>query len=159
MFDVTVIGTGMAGMGEIVIGAVVLFERADMTVLPITVYYDGLCPLCSREIAHYRARAKGAPVTFVDITTADFDPLQHGVDPGRIHQFLHVKAGDEMCIGTEAFIALWEAIPTYRWLARLARFPGVHAVANAAYRIFASFRPYLQRRTRNLCSTETCRRQ
>jgi len=83
---------------------------------PTTVYYDGLCPLCSREIAHYRARAGDAPVSFVDIARPGFDPARHGLDVQRVHEVLHVRVGDVMHTGIDAAIAMWDAIPPYRWL-------------------------------------------
>ena len=45
-----------------------------MSAMPTTVYYDGECPLCSREIAHYRSRVGDGPVSFVDIMKEDFAP-------------------------------------------------------------------------------------
>ena len=127
-----------------------------MTATPVTVYYDGQCPLCAREIAHYREKAAGAPVSFVDITTADFDAVQHGLDVGRIRQVLHVRVGAEMHTGIDAAIHMWAALPAYRWLARLARLPGVYALARAGYWVFARFRPYLQRRRRHTCTADAC---
>ncbi len=127
-----------------------------MTTTPVTVYYDGQCPLCSREIAHYRRLAKGAPVSFVDIAAPVFDAAQHGVDLRQAHQILHVRVGDEMRTGFGAVIAMWEAIPAYRWLARLARLSGVYSLADVGYRIFARFRPYLQRPLRHTCPADRC---
>jgi predicted DCC family thiol-disulfide oxidoreductase YuxK len=129
-----------------------------MSAQHLTVYYDGLCPLCSREIAHFRARTPADAVTFVDFTEADFDPAAHGVDPERIRQVLHVRVGTEMCTGTEAFLALWSAVPGYGWLARLVRLPGIRILADASYWVFARVRPHLQRRQRRLCVTDSCRR-
>jgi predicted DCC family thiol-disulfide oxidoreductase YuxK len=128
-----------------------------MTPTPVTIYYDGQCPLCSREIAHYRGRSEGTAVSFVDIAAADFDAAHHGVDLARARQILHVKVGNEMHTGINAAIVMWQAIPAYRWLAVLARLPGVYGLADISYRIFARFRPYLQRRLRQTCGTSACR--
>jgi predicted DCC family thiol-disulfide oxidoreductase YuxK len=110
-----------------------------MTATPVIVYYDGQCPLCSREIAHYRDRAKGAPVSFVDISTPDFDAAGQGVDLGLARQMLHVRVGEEIRTGIDAAIGMWEAVPGYRWLARLTRLPGIYWLAHVGYRIFARF--------------------
>ncbi len=127
-----------------------------MTSEPITVFYDGLCPLCSREIAHYRKQVGSAPVAFVDIAGAEFDPVRHGIDLGRARQVLHVRVGADMRTGVDAAVAMWEAIPAYRWLARLTRLPGVYWLATIVYRVFAGFRPYLQRGRRHDCTSATC---
>jgi predicted DCC family thiol-disulfide oxidoreductase YuxK len=129
-----------------------------MTLPPLTLYYDGLCPLCSREIAHYRKCAAAAPIQFVDITDSTFDASQHGLDPNRVHRVMHVKVGDEVRTGLDAFIAIWLTLPRYRWLARLARMPGVHALLTLGYRAFAAIRPWLPRRKEPLCMKGTCKR-
>jgi len=125
---------------------------------PLTLFYDGHCPLCSREIAHYRRKVVDDSVVFVDITDPSFDAAAHGVDARAVHRLLHVKVGDEVRVGTAAFVALWERLPAYRWLARLARTPGIRFLMNVGYRVFAAVRPWLPRRKGPQCETGVCRR-
>ena len=125
---------------------------------PVTLYYDGLCPLCSREIAHYRKKAVGETLHFIDITDPKFDAAEHGLDPKRGHRIMHVKVGDDLRVGLDAFIAVWDAIPSYRWLAKVARMPGLHALLTLGYHFFAVVRPWLPRLKRQLCESGTCRR-
>lgn len=48
----------------------------------LSVYFDGLCPLCSREIGHYRKAVGNENISFVDITHVDFNtkPLLRNKD-------------------------------------------------------------------------------
>ena len=122
---------------------------------PLTVFYDGLCPLCAREIAYYRRRAPADAVRFADIAAADFDAARHGLDPVRVH-VMHARRGETLYTGVEAFIALWDALPGFRHWAWLARQPGVHGLLRAGYRAFAAARPWLPRRK---CTSGACFRQ
>jgi predicted DCC family thiol-disulfide oxidoreductase YuxK len=125
---------------------------------PVTLYYDGLCPLCSREIAHYRKKTGGDALRFIDVTDPKFDAAEQGLDPKRINRVMHVKVGDELRVGVDAFIAVWEAIPSYRRLARIARLPGMHGLLTLGYHFFALPRPWLPRRKRLLCESGKCQR-
>src|SRR5260221_5037050 len=123
----------------------------------LTVYYDGLCPLCSREIAHYRKHMRDDSVDFEDITELSFDSATQGLDPRAIHRIMHVKtASGQIKTGLDAFIALWLAIPAYRWLGRVAGLPVVHGVMSMIYRLFAQCRPWLPRRKRADCPHDSC---
>src|SRR4051794_29278287 len=102
-----------------------------------TVYYDGLCPICSREIAHYRGKVQSDHVSFVDIADENFNPTLHGLDFEKAQRILHVKVGENMRTGIDAAIALWDAVPSYRWLARFMNSPGIHGCARAGYWVFA----------------------
>jgi predicted DCC family thiol-disulfide oxidoreductase YuxK len=128
-----------------------------MTPPRLILFYDGACPLCSREVAHYRRRAAGDPnVEFLDITDPSFNASAHGLDPQRIHRLMHVKVGDEVRVGLDAFLAVWDVIPGYRPLARLARLPGIHLAMRAGYYLFARVRPLLP--GRKDCTSGACRR-
>lgn len=124
---------------------------------PLILYYDGLCPLCSREIAHYRSRVHRGEVEFLDITNPTFDARSHGIDPQRIHRVMHARRGEKVLTGLDAFIAVWETVPGYAWLARLARLPVLYGVMNLGYHVFALLRPYLPRRKAD-CETGVCSR-
>ena len=88
----------------------------------ISVYYDGLCPLCSREIAHYRTQKGQENLYFIDITAPEFKAEVEGLDPYQIHKVMHVRNSEgHIKTGLDAFITIWENLPQYFWLGELAK--------------------------------------
>lgn len=129
-----------------------------MTQPDLTLYYDGLCQLCSREVAFFRRRTKDDPtIHYVDIADPAFDAKGHGLDPVAIHRQMHVKVGDELRIGVPAFLAFWERVRGFGWLARIGRWPGVYQLLWVMYQGFARVRPLLPRR-KSACASGACER-
>jgi ubiquinone biosynthesis monooxygenase Coq7 len=114
----------------------------------LTVLYDGSCPLCRREIAVYRDLQPLEPssmVSFTDISNAAVS-LPSGTTREQLLARFHVQGRDgELLSGAQAFLALWAALPGWRWLALAGRFPGVSWVMERMYRLFLKRRPMLQR--------------
>jgi len=100
-----------------------------------TVYYDGDCPVCAREIALLRPRAEG--VTFVDIARAAPEGLDHAAALARLH--LRLPDG-RMVAGAAAFAELWRRTPQLRWLGLLVGWAPVTPLAESAYRGFLAVR-------------------
>jgi predicted DCC family thiol-disulfide oxidoreductase YuxK len=114
----------------------------------MTVIYNGACPVCSREIGLYRARAEG-PVAFVDLNAADLACF--GLTPDVAARRLHVVEDGKLLVGVDAFRALWRATPGFRWLAAVAGWPGVRQAAGLVYdRVLAPalYRRHLRRTAR-----------
>lgn len=120
-------------------------------------YFDGLCHLCSREIDHYRKQNGSDKIEFVDITAPDFDPKKANVDPILVHREMHVRKADgTLAIGVDAFIAIWETLPRYRFAARLAKRGIPHALLTAGYKVFARVRPFLPRKKSDCSKSPYC---
>lgn len=104
--------------------------------------FDGSCPLCRREVAHYQRLDKHRnAVNWVDIQQNQ--PLldAHGISHAQAMQRLHVITAKGCVVdGAAAFVVIWEALPYYRWLARLTRLPGVVTLMEFGYRHFARWR-------------------
>ena len=115
---------------------------------PLTVLYDGACPLCRREIGIYRGLEplrSESPVCFTDVSNAAL-PLPPGTTREQLLARFHVRSSDgELLSGAQAFLALWVALPGWRWLARVGRLPGAAWAMERAYRLFLRWRPALQR--------------
>lgn len=126
--------------------------------LPLrTIYFDGLCQLCSREIDLFRRLAPAGSLVYVDIAADDFDPEAHGVDAEDVHRTMHVRdESGELRTGLDALIAMWEVVPVFRWLATFANLPLFRPVAEVGYAFFAWLRPKLPKRKRAACETGHC---
>jgi predicted DCC family thiol-disulfide oxidoreductase YuxK len=115
---------------------------------PLTVLYDGACPLCRREIGIYRGlqpRRSDSPVCFADVSDATL-PLPPGTTREQLLARFHVRDRDgELLSGAQAFLALWAALPGWHWLAMVGRVPGAAWVMERTYRLFLRWRPALQR--------------
>lgn len=106
-----------------------------------TVYYDGACPVCSREIAQYR-RARGAEaLRFVDVTRCDGAALGEGLTREQALAAMHVRRADGSLVrGARAFGEIWGALPGFRPLAWVMRLPGMVALAELGYAGFLRLR-------------------
>ena len=115
---------------------------------PLTVLYDGACPLCRREIGIYRGLKplrSDSPVCFADVSDAAL-PLPPGTTREQLLARFHVRGRDgELLSGARAFLALWAALPGWRWLAWAGRLPGAAWTMERIYRLFLRWRPMLQR--------------
>jgi predicted DCC family thiol-disulfide oxidoreductase YuxK len=82
---------------------------------------------------------------FVDISrTVDGDEALAAEHAALLARF-HVQRADGTRLdGAAAFVAMWSRLPGWRWLARLARLPGMLALLELAYRGFLCLRPALQ---------------
>ena len=124
-------------------------SAADVT--PLVVLFDGGCPLCRREIAHYRRLAGAESVDWVDIETApnllDVYGVSHAAAMARFH--VRGPSGD-WSTGVDGFLLLWSRLRGYRWLARVVTAVGIAGPLEALYRWFA------RRRLRSRCADGSC---
>jgi predicted DCC family thiol-disulfide oxidoreductase YuxK len=117
----------------------------DKAAPALMVLYDGACPLCRREIGLYRGLPSSTPVCFADVSDAA-QPLPSGTTREQLLARFHVRAADgRLLSGAQAFLALWDTLPGWRWLARIGRLPGVAWLMERVYRLFLRLRPALQR--------------
>lgn len=112
---------------------------------PLTVLYDGACPLCRREIGIYRGLRPNSPVCFADVNDSA-QPLPPDNTREQLLARFHVRSSDgQLLSGAQAFLALWAALPGWRWLALAGRLPGAAWAMERTYRLFLRWRPGLQR--------------
>lgn len=107
----------------------------------ITVFYDGQCGLCRREIAHYQKIAPVGVFEWVDITkdSSSFEALGFSVSDGL--KELHVRDYQGVIHkGVDSFIVIWRALKWWRVLAVLVSLPVVLPLARKLYTIFATWR-------------------
>jgi predicted DCC family thiol-disulfide oxidoreductase YuxK len=127
-------------------------ERRDW---PMQVFYDGACPLCSREMAHYRKHDRHGRLETVDIAAPGFDAGKYGLDPEKVQQMMHVRMADgRVFTQVRAFVKIWEAQRTAwtTFLRYLLKVPGMMWAAGIFYRWFARNRYKLTGR----CTPESC---
>ena len=108
----------------------------------VTVWYDGACPLCRREIGLMQRLDRKGAINFVDATSS----LSNcPIDRADLLKRFHAQENGVMLTGAAAFAAMWRAIPILRPLGVAARLPWVLAVLERGYRLFLQVRPQLQR--------------
>jgi demethoxyubiquinone hydroxylase (CLK1/Coq7/Cat5 family) len=112
-----------------------------------TVYFDGACPLCRREIAHYRRQHGAASIAWVDASACDQADLGSDLSRETALARLHVRQADGSLVsGVGAFAAIWSRLPSYSTLARIAASrPLVISALDIAYAGFLRLRPLWRR--------------
>ena len=104
---------------------------------PLTVYFDGECPVCKFEVAFYERRDKFRLITWLDITKLPDDQLPRGKNRSHLLGKFHtVEQDGQWNIGVDAFHAIWRRLPLFSHLAWLFKTPIIRQIANLAYRGF-----------------------
>ena len=109
----------------------------------VTVWYDGACTLCIREIALMRRLDRRGTIEFVDVAPPDVTcPIDRTLLLARFHAR---ESGGPVLDGAAAFAAMWRAIPLLRPFGLAARNRVVLAGLERLYMAFLKVRPVLQR--------------
>ena len=112
----------------------------------VTIFFDGQCPLCSREIGFYQRQKGAEAINWVDVTRASLDDLPSNLTRENALARFHVlTARGKLISGGEAFSSLWLSLPTFNWIGRLFRLSFLSPILEVGYRIFLPCRPLLQR--------------
>lgn len=124
----------------------VLSARQIADGVRLTVWFDGGCPLCTREIALFRKLDRRGCIRFEDISASgSVCPLDRALLLTRFHA---QEGGKPIVSGAEAFAAMWRAIPVFRPLGELARIPALLWALERIYLGFLKVRPRLQQMCR-----------
>lgn len=116
------------------------------------VFFDGGCPLCMQEIAHYRRLDREEQIQWVDITRRPDQLAAHGLSLYTAMARFHVLDSRGIWqTGAWGFNEMWSHLPYYRWLARLLTALRLIPLLDKAYTGFARWR------VRSRCGADGCR--
>lgn len=119
----------------------------------LTVYFDGLCLLCSKEINHYKKEPGANQIRFVDIAAPDFNAQAEQVDPYLVHKVMHVKdSAGTLITKANAFLAIWKVLPRYQKFAVIGEKKIPKLFLDLGYELFFRVRPYLPK-AKQSCET------
>jgi predicted DCC family thiol-disulfide oxidoreductase YuxK len=121
----------------------------------IETYYDGACPICSREVRLLQRLDRRGLLRFTDLAAPGFDAAAVGVPLADLMDRIHARLPDGTLVqGVEVFRRLYAAVG-YGWLVAPTRLPGVSHLLDLAYRVFARNRLRLTGR----CDDAGCARR
>jgi len=116
----------------------------------LVVFFDGQCPLCTREINHYRRLDSRNMIEWRDLHNATDKlanyALTHEQAMSELQAVVHASPGSfKVVSGVDAFLEIWERIERYRWLARIISIGPIKQFTGRLYRAFAKYRHLLRR--------------
>lgn len=108
----------------------------------ITVYFDGNCGLCNKEINFYRKITKSNPSLFNWANLHEPEILRgESFTKTEAMEILHVKGSDNQIYkGVYAFIVIWKNIKYMKWLGYLSSIPPITFILKFLYRLFCLWR-------------------
>ena len=106
----------------------------------VEVFFDGECPLCTREIRMLQRKDRAARIQFTDIAAPGFEADTYGMTQADLMARIHGRLADGTWIeGVEVFRQLYAAIG-WRTAAAITRLPGISHLVRLAYHLFAKNR-------------------
>ena len=118
-----------------------LTSKSDTGKVPHLVFYDDACPLCSKEINHYRKLEACHPINWVPIYQDTNTVNRYGFSKNALLERLHVVRGDDVVVtGAAAFVTIWTSIKRYHWLGVLVYKLHLTPILEFFYTRFAKWR-------------------
>lgn len=116
----------------------------DANRYPLTLYYDGACPLCLAEMRNLMRLNTAQRLRFVDIAAPGF-AVPEGHTLAAMQGLLHAQAEDGGWLrGVDTFVAMYEAVGV-SWVARALSAPGLRPLADRCYPWVARHRHWAPR--------------
>ena len=102
------------------------------------VYFNNSCKICKAEIDLYK-KEKIQEINWVDITNNHLAEKETSKSNKELLRRLHIKDGDKVAQGADAFLMLWNKMPKYRFLYNFLKLPVIFNLFHFVYEIVAFF--------------------
>ena len=102
------------------------------------VYFNNSCNICRAEINLYK-KQNIEDIEWVDITNNKSAELETQKDDKTLLRRLHIKDGEKVIGGAEAFLLVWKKIPKYKFLYTFFKIPIIFTLFSLSYEIIAFF--------------------
>jgi len=102
------------------------------------VYYNNSCRICKSEINLYK-KENIKEIDWVDITNNSNAEIETSKSDKELLRRLHVKDGNKIIGGAEAFLLVWKKIPKYKLLYFFFKLPIIFTIFKISYEIIAYF--------------------
>ena len=102
------------------------------------VYFNNSCNICRAEINLYK-KQNIKDIEWIDITDNKSAELETLKDDRALLRRLHIKDGEKVISGAEAFLLVWKKIPKYRFLYAFFKTPIIFTLFSYFYEIIAFF--------------------
>ena len=103
-------------------------------------FYDGLCPLCEKEVSHLIKRDKDNRIQFEDISLPDFPERYPDLNLDDLNARIHGQLEDgSMITGLDVTHKAWSLVGV-AWLYAPLRWPVIRWFADHFYVFFAKHR-------------------
>ena len=104
----------------------------------VKVYFNNSCKICKAEIDLYK-KEKVNEIDWIDITNNHLAEKETSKNDKQLLRRLHVKDGEKVLQGAEAFLLLWKKIPKYKFLYNFFQLPIIFQLFSFTYEIVAFF--------------------
>ena len=102
------------------------------------VYFNNSCKICKAEIDLYK-KEKIQEIDWIDITDNTSALKETAKKSSELLRRLHVKDGEKVLEGAEAFLVVWKKIPKYKFLYNFFKLPIIFNLFSFGYEIVAFF--------------------
>ena len=101
-------------------------------------YFNNSCKICRTEINLYK-KQNIKNIEWVDIIDNEAAEIETQKDAKSLLRRLHIKDGENIIEGAEAFLLIWKNIPKYRFLYKVLKKPIIFNLFSFFYEIVAFF--------------------
>ena len=102
------------------------------------VYFNNSCKICKAEIDLYK-KEKINEIDWIDITNNELAEKETSKNSKQLLRRLHVKDGEKVLEGAEAFLLLWKKMPKYNFLYNFFKLPIIFHIFSFGYELVAYF--------------------
>ena len=118
---------------------------STQTTRSLTVFFDGSCPICSKEINFYKMRAGADELSWVDVSDEEIPiPIQTRSREELMARFHVLSSSGELVSGGAAFAELWASLPAFTIFGKIFKLPILRYLIDVGYDIFLTLRPKFQ---------------
>ena len=100
------------------------------------VYFNNSCNICRAEINLYK-KQNIEDIEWVDITDNKAAEIETQKNDKTLLRRLHIKDGEKVIGGAEAFLLVWKKIPKYKFLYTFFKIPIIFTLFSYFYEIIA----------------------